>query len=306
MSFSIKQVRYFVAAADSGQLSRAAIELNVSQSAVTTAIRQLETVVGITLLTRSSTGVTLTTDGEQFLRHARDILGTVDQAMHMQRRSRRELTGRVRVGLTYTVAGYFLAPLLARFRRVYPDITIALEEKPRLYVERAVVDGAYDLALTMTQDSRDIPHEQHIIHKTLHRSSRRLWVAANHPLLAAETVGFKEIARMPYIALTIDGAWEFAQRYWDALPHYPNVVFKTSSVEAVRTMVGSGMGVSILSDMIYRPWSLEGQRIETRDIDGSVPTVDVSIISPADRKVTAAAQIFMTFLQRGSNAPAFS
>ena len=66
-------------------------------------------------------------------------------------------------------------------------------------------------------------------------------------------IGFKDIAKAPYIALTVDGAWEFAQRYWENIPYRPNVVFKTSSVEAIRTMVASGMGVTILSDLIYRP-----------------------------------------------------
>jgi len=306
MSFSLRQIRYFVAAAQSGQLSRAAIELNVSQSAVTTSIQQLEEILGITLLARSSTGVTLTPDGEQFLRHAQDILATVDVAQHFQRRSRQEITGSVRVGITYTVAGYFLAPLLARFHRVYPDIAVALEEGPKRTVERAVANGPYDLGLTMTQDTYDRQDSEQLKYKTLYRSSRRLWLSANHPLLEKETVGFQDVAKVPYIALTVDGAWEYAQRYWDSLPCRPKVIFKTSSLEAIRTMVGSGMGVTILSDMIYRPWSLEGDRIETRDIAGRVPTVDVSISFAADRKLSLPARTFSTFLQRVCNSAPFS
>ena len=74
-----------------------------------------------------------------------------------------------------------------------------------------------------------------------------------------------------------------------------NIVFKTSSVEAIRTMVASGMGVTILSDLIYRPWSLEGDRIETRDITEGVPTVDVSISSAANDKLSAPARTLSTF-----------
>jgi DNA-binding transcriptional LysR family regulator len=306
VSFSLRQIRYFVAAAQIGQLSRAAIELNVSQSAVTTSIRQLEEILGVTLLSRSSTGVTLTPDGEQFLRHARDILATVDEARHFQRRSRQEITGRVRVGITYTVAGYFLAPLLARFYRAYPDITIALEEGSKKDVERAAADGPYDLALSMTQDAYDRQDTERLKYKTLYRSSRRLWLPAKHPLLEADTVGFQDVAKVPYIALTVDGAWGYAQRYWDSLPYRPNVIFETSSVEAIRTMVASGMGVTILSDMIYRPWSLEGDRIETRDVAGGVPTVDVSISFASDRKLSLPARTFSTFLQRVCNSAPFS
>ena len=52
-----------------------------------------------------------------------------------------------------------------------------------------------------------------------------------------------------------------ALRYWDRTPYRPNVIFRTLSVEGVRSMVAAGMGITILSDMVYRPWSLEGQRI---------------------------------------------
>jgi DNA-binding transcriptional LysR family regulator len=305
VTFSLRQIRYFVAAAEGGQVSRAAIELNVSQSAVTTAIRQLEETLGITLLARSSTGVTITSDGEQFLRHAREILATVDQALHFQRRSSQHVVGRIRVGVTYTVAGYFLAPLLARFNRVYPDITVLLEEGTKKNIERAVTKGAYDLGLMVTQHKHDQAESQRLIYKTLYRSSRRLWLSANHPLLGTDTVSFKDVAKVPYIALTVDGAWDFAQRYWESLPYRPNVVFRTSSVEAIRTMVASGMGVTILSDMIYRPWSLEGDRIETRDITEGVPTVDVSIASAANGKLSAPARTFSTFLQRSCNSAPF-
>jgi DNA-binding transcriptional LysR family regulator len=63
--------------------------------------------------------------------------------------------------------------------------------------------------------------------------------------------------------------------------------------------------VSILSDMIYRNWSLEGQRIETRDIDFAVPTVNVGFIYSATRKLSPAARTFATYLQQVCNSDPF-
>jgi len=57
----------------------------------------------------------------------------------------------------------------------------------------------------------------------------------------------------------------------------PAVAFATSSVEAVRSMVAAGMGVTILSDMVYRPWSLEGQRIELHTLVDDIPIMDVGL-----------------------------
>ncbi|MBN7808930.1 MULTISPECIES: LysR family transcriptional regulator [Agrobacterium] len=302
MNFSFRQIRYFIAATESGQLSRAAIELNVSQSAVTTAIRQLEDALGITLFSRSSSGVTLTPEGQAFLRHARDIMATVEQAKQVKRNSEGEITGTIRIATTYTVAGYFLMPLLARFQRLYPDVEVELMEDVRSGVEASVLKNFVDIGIATTQDSHTTPRLSGIVRKTLHRSERRLWVAPNHPLLLLDEIGFREVASAPYIALTIDGAWEYAESYWDKSPFIPNVIFKTNSVEAIRTMVGNGMGVSILSDMIYRPWSLEGQRIETVDIAGDVPTVNVDILYHSDKEISPAARAFITFLQRSGHS----
>ena len=104
MALSIKQVRYFIATADAGQVSQAAIELNVSQSAVTAAIKQLEEDLGVTLFLRQPSGVSLTAEGARFLQHARNIMAAVnaaanaplteDTALDGHGPDRRELHGR--------------------------------------------------------------------------------------------------------------------------------------------------------------------------------------------------------------------
>jgi len=70
MTLTLKQVRYFIAAAETGQISHAAMEMNISQSAVTAAIQGLEAQLYVRLLERSSAGVTVTPDGARFLHHA--------------------------------------------------------------------------------------------------------------------------------------------------------------------------------------------------------------------------------------------
>src|SRR5665213_3247660 len=80
MNFTLSQVRYFVAVAESGSISGAARQLSVSQSAVTEAVKELEGDLGALLLERSGRGVTLTHRGQVFLRHANRILETVADA----------------------------------------------------------------------------------------------------------------------------------------------------------------------------------------------------------------------------------
>lgn len=290
MPLSIKQVRYFIATADSGQVSQAAILLNVSQSAVTTAIKQLEDNLGVSLFRRLASGVVLTAEGSRFLTHARNVMAAVNAAERAPLTEETALSGVVRVGATYTVLGYFLPRLHARFQRTYPKIRVELQELPRDLLEERLNQGSLDMAVMLVSNLRD---KAHLAFETLVRSRRRLWLPAEHPLLAVETITLEDVAREPYVMLTVDEASETAGRYWQQSGLKPKVTLATSSVEAVRSFVADGIGVTILSDMVYRPWSLEGQRIELRNLVAEIPTMDIGVAwtraipqSPATRTFT--------------------
>jgi DNA-binding transcriptional LysR family regulator len=90
-------------------------------------------------------------------------------------------------------------------------------------------------------------------------------------------------------------------RYWDCTPYRPQVLFRTSSVEAVRTMVASGMGVTILSDLVYRQWSLEGQRLETRDIIEPIPSMDVGVAWKQNAELSSPAAVLQDYLVRNAH-----
>lgn len=294
MSISLKQIRYFVAAAETGRISQAAVELNVSQSAVTAAIQQLEAMIGARLLDRTPTGVAVTLEGGRFLSQGRQILAAVAEAVRDARHSTDPVSGTVRVGVTYTVAGYFLPRHQMRFQASFPGITVELFEAPRSVVEQALVDGALDLAVLLVSNLQD---DDNLASELLLRSARRLWLAPEHPLTRPERVSLADVARHPYVMLTVDEAKHTAMRYWSAHALKPRVVFRTSSVEAVRSLVAGGMGVTVLSDLVYRPWSLEGQRIALRELADEVPSMDVGLAWRRDARFTPAMEAFRDFLR---------
>lgn len=293
MSLSIKQVRYFLAAANAGQVSQAAIELNVSQSAVTAAIKQLEDSLGVRLFVRLPTGVSLTAEGTRFLQHARFIMAAVNEAMSAPLTADMAHAGHIRVGVTYTVAGYFMPRHYARFLRNYPRISVELRELPREAIEQGLVDRTLDIAVMLVSNLADTAR---IASETLLRSRRRLWLPVEHPLLNSENVTLADVAREPYVMLTVDEAMLTAGKYWAKAGLEPRLVVKTSSVEAVRSMVAAGMGVTVLSDMVYRPWSLEGQRIETRNVIGDIPSMDVGLAWNRAQQQGPATRVFHDFM----------
>ena len=302
MSLSLRQIRYFIAAADAGQVSKAAKNLNVSQSVVTTAIKQLEETVGATLFDRHQSGISLNYEGNRFLDHARHIIQSVDEAIRIPKRAKEDVSGDINLAVTYTVAGYFIPKILARFTRLFPNITVNMTETDRTNIEEGLVTGGFDVSVMLT--SNIINHED-ISHAPLLRSRRRLWVNTNHEFLKKQTVTLQEISKEPYIMLTVDEASNTAQRYWNKTPYNPNTIFRTSSVEAVRSMVANGMGISILSDMVYRPWSLEGRQVGVMDVSDNVPTMDVGLAWADRQDQSDAVKSFIEFmhLSIGSDQP---
>jgi len=294
MEPSLRQIRYFIAAANTGKISRAAQEVNVSQSAITTAIKQLEDIVGCDLFRRHVRGVSLTQNGSIFLEHAMRVLAAVDEAVNAPRNIRSDLNGRLRVAMTYTVAGYFLPPYLATFARAFPGIELNPVEASRTEIESGLVSGIYDIAVVLTSNIAD---QEGLGYETLLRSPRRLWLPTRHPFLERETLHLMDVAEEPYVMLTVDEASNTAQRYWNLAGARPATLMRTSSVEAVRSMVANGMGVTILSDMVYRPWSLEGLRVEAVPLTSPVPTMDVGLAWAINVELPPAAAAFATFMR---------
>lgn len=295
MSLTLKQLRYFIAAAETGQISHAAMEMNISQSAVTAGIQGLEAQLGVSLLRRVAQGVTLTPEGARFLDRARSVMAAVEDATRSPLGEESRATGRLRLGVTYTVAGYFMARHYAAFRRNFPGVSLELIELPRAAIEKALAEGELDLAVMLTSNLADT---EALKAETLFRSYRRLWLPSEHPLLSRAEVTLADVAQEPFIMLTVDEASRTAARYWTTAGLEPNVVFSTSSVEAVRSMVAAGMGVTILSDMVFRPWSLEGQKLEQCTLKEPIPSMDVGLCWAKARQLSEAARVFSSFLSR--------
>jgi DNA-binding transcriptional LysR family regulator len=272
MALTLRQLKYFVATAELGQISQAAIQLTISQSAVTNAIKELEDSLGTQLFMRTASGMTLTNTGRRFLNQAYTILSSVDEAMRIPNLES-TLTGTLTLAASYTVLGYFLPHHLQRLNTLYPQLTIQLHELNRESIEEGLIADRYDMAVLLTSN---VANPELVLEPVIH-SVRRLWLCAQHPLLKRENVTLADVAAEPFVMLTVDEAAFTASRYWNETPYRPNVKLRTSSVEAVRSMVANGSGVAILSDMVYRPWSLEGRRIETVQLRDPVPPMSVGL-----------------------------
>ena len=274
MNITFRQIRYFIAVAEARSVSAGSSAVGISQSAVTDAIRTLEMETGVTLFHRHPKGVTLSREGHKFLRHARSIINAVSDLAGGVGRDPVAASGTIRIGVTPVVTGYFLSDLLSRFRRAFPQISVNLVEDKREYIEHLLVNGELDFGLLIVSN---LEQKAAIDHEVLLRSECRAWVAPWHALAEADVVSLTDLENDPVVALSLDEMEELIDGIWSKFDHPPHIEYRTSSMEGVRSLVGTGAGITLLPDLVYRPWSLDGDRIIAKRPRESLPTVDIGI-----------------------------
>ena len=294
MAFTLRQLQFFIAAAEAGSVTGAARALSISQSSVTEAIRALEDDLGVSLFDRQARGLEITHKGSAFLRHARQILADVATARSAFRDEAETARGRLSLGVTSLVAGYVLSDILSRFRRAHPRVELNVIEDNGDYLQHLLIGGELDVAVMLTSSVRD----RTALHvETLLVSPYRLWLPLGHPLAQQEAIALEDVAGQPLIQLMVDEIEESTRRLTAALPVKPEIAFRTRSVEAVRSLVATGAGLAILPSLVYRPWSLEGDRIEIRDVSGDLPSVQVGLAWRRGTPLSAPAHNFIRSAQ---------
>ncbi|MGC7838042.1 LysR family transcriptional regulator [Pseudomonas wayambapalatensis] len=287
---TLRQIRHFIAVAETGSISAAAQAVFISQSTLTQAIQQLEDEIGVTLFTRHAKGMSLTHQGHQFLRQAHLILATVENAKRSLQQSTDQVDGLLTIGVTSLVAGYYLADLITRFQHAYPNVQTRVVEDERPYIEHLLVAGEIDVGVLILSNLED----RHALQtEVLTHSPHRLWLPPRHRLLERDSISLADVAGEPLIQLNADEMGLHTQRIWSRAGLTPKVTLRTASVEAVRSLVAAGLGLSIQADMTYRPWSLEGDIIEARPLADLNETLDVGL---AWRRGTARTPLVDPFL----------
>lgn len=280
---SLKQLQHFIAIAETGQVSKAAQRCYVTQSSMTASLKGLEQTVGATLFTRHAAGVRLTEAGGRFLRHAQQVESAMREAMEAVTLRPSTASGSLEIGVTETVSAYVLAPLIKALDKKFPALDPTFIELERSQIEASVRRGELEMALLL---SSNLPDDKTLQCETLIRSPRQLWGPPDHPLMLETRVALADVATQRYILLDMDEHVSTVEKYWGMYGLRPSPAYRSSSIEAVRSLVASGQGVTILSDLVYRPWSLDGLRIVRRQLIDPVPSMDVGLFWDPGRSHT--------------------
>jgi DNA-binding transcriptional LysR family regulator len=297
---TLKQFRYFLAVSEATSVAAAARMINIAQSAVTKSVQELEDALGVKLFERTAKGMVLTQDGHRFQASARKVIAAVAEAGQLGRGKPELLFGSLTIGVTSLVAGYYLADLFARFQRSHPSVTLSVVEDAPQFLEHLLINGEVDLAIMVSNALGD---PQALEVEALTRSPSRVWMASGHALADKAELTLQECAAYPQVVLEADRVESVLNALWSRHGLRPPALMRSSSLEAVRSLVGIGAGIALLPDFLYRPWTLDAEHVQARSLRDATPTIDVGLVWRRGSRSRSVVSEFIEIARELSRSP---
>jgi LysR family transcriptional regulator, hydrogen peroxide-inducible genes activator len=239
---SPRQLRYLVALAEHRHFARAAAACNVTQSTLSAGLKELEALLGATLVERSRRSVTLTPLGEEILTRARRVLAEAEELVDAARAGAEPLAGPLRLGVIPTIGPYLMPRALARFRRSFPRLQLYIREEQTAPLLEKVASAALDLALIA------LPYEVGDL-ETMAIAEDEIMLAApaTHPLAARKQVDHAVLRGEPLLLLE-DGHClrAHALAACELTGAGRNEVFQGTSLRTLVQMVAGGLGLTLI------------------------------------------------------------
>lgn len=242
---NIQKYQAFVKTVEYGSFTKAAEKLNYSQSGISRMINDLEQEWKVTLLERGKTGIKLTSDGTKLLPYAKNICNDFEKLQMQVDEINGLQSGIIRIGTFSSVATHWLPNIIKEFQKDYPNIDYELLLGDYTEIEKWIDEGRVDcgfLRLPANQDFETIFLEQ---------DKLLAIIPENHPLKECDKFPVKALCDEPFMLLE-KGAKAEISEIFERCNLTPNVHFTTWDDYAVMSMVESGLGISILPELILK------------------------------------------------------
>ena len=239
---TLNELRFIVAVAQERNFRRAAEKAYISQPALSLAIQKLEEELGVKLFERGRSDVTVTPVGNAIVEQAQRVLEEAEQILKIAAQGKDQLSTPLRVGIIHSVSPYLLPDLIPELHKIAPQMALEVEENITANLEAMLRNGKLDVivialpfgdANILTHPMYDEPFEV-VVNKT-HRWAARRSIKA--PELAEEKV------------LLLDAGHCFSNQVAEACPDLARrntPPQQGTSLETIRNMVASGMGITVL------------------------------------------------------------
>lgn len=285
MDMNILKYMAFIKTVEYGSFTKAGELLNYSQSGISRMIHDLEKEWKITLLERNRSGVKLTSDGSRLLPYAKSLCEEY-QKLQMQVDDLHGVqSGIIRIGTFSSVATHWLPNIIKAFQKDYPGIDYELLLGDYTEIEEWITKGRVDCGFLRLPTNPDF--------ETIHLQRDKLLaiLPENHPLTKYEKVPIAALCEEPFMLLE-KGAKAEVSEVFERNGLTPKVHFTTWDDYAVMSMVESGLGISILPQLILKriPY-----RIVAKELD--VPAYrDIALALRSRKTASLAVRRFLEYL----------
>ena len=285
---TLTELRYIVAVARERHFGRAAEACFVSQPTLSLAIKKLEEELDIKLFERGTAEVSVTPLGEAIERQAQSVLEQAAAIKEIAKRGQDPLTGPLRLGVIYTVGPYLLPELVRQVIELVPQMPLVLQENFTVKLLEMLRTGELDCAI-MAEPFPDTG----LAVAPLYDEPFMVAVPSAHPLAAREAISSEELKRETMLLLgtghcfrdhVLDVCPEFARFASDAEGIRKS--FEGSSLETIRYMVASGMGVTVVPQLSVRAFERSSGNDHVRYIPLTAPVPNRRVVLAWRRSFT--------------------
>ncbi|MEY9856162.1 DNA-binding transcriptional LysR family regulator [Catenulispora sp. GAS73] len=277
----LRQLKVFVAVADESSFTRAAARLNMVQSAVSVAVRNLEKQLGVRLLERTTHHVDLTQAGRLFLPEARRTLAAAQEARHLVEQLHDGLRGEIRLGLVQAPKQMVVHPahLVARFRAAFPGVTVSVRSGGSVQHAEDLRRGRLDIAFVTLSSEATSGLDLYV----LRSEALQLLCSADHPLAGRDQVRLAELVDEPFVETpTTWGNRLASDAAFARLGLSRRVEYEIGDVSGFISFVQQGLGIALA------PMSFIGhdEGLRAVPLGPDAPSLSVSLAVPADQTVS--------------------
>lgn len=241
---TLTDLRYLVALARERHFGRAAERCHVSQPTLSVAIKKLEEQLGVLLFERSAADVKITAIGRQIIEQAERVLLEAAQVKEIAASGKDPLTGPLRLGVIYTIGPYLLPRLIPLMHGLAPRMPLIIQENYTARLTDALKRGDLDVIII------SLPYEeQGIVTQVVYDEPFRVVMPAEHPWSASASIEPELLAEEQLLLLGAGNC--FRDQVLEVCPHCRSSsglqrTLEGSSLETIRHMVATGIGVTIL------------------------------------------------------------
>lgn len=276
---TLTELRYIIAVAREHHFGRAAESCHVSQPTLSVAIKKLEEELRVTIFERGSNEVTLTPIGERIILQAQQTLEAADSIKDMAEHGKNQLAGPLRIGAIHTIGPYLYPELIPLLHKAAPEVPLVVEENMTAVLTEKLKHGKLDVIIIALPFK-----EQGIVTRPLYKEPFVVLLPASHPLTSRKTIT-SELLEEENVLLLGQGHC-FRDHVLEACPacvpkpglegDLPHTV-EGSSLETIRHMVVSGLGVTVLPCTAAGAHSYSQRLLAIRRFRNPVPSRTVAL-----------------------------